>query len=211
MKHALNKIFNLSDIRYGWLLLISMGIFIASLYYGKMTPQITPTVEWMTYGSAFILAVVWGIFNYIDHIKVNANFKKYDHIEAYVENLLMSRDEKTELKAYLEDYAEDLASQGKTKEEAVKIAIEQFRIQEFTSLSKNNSLLNLPIHYYLIGYTLIAAMAVMLLQLLASTIFPDFFLLSAVEFTFFSYGIGFIGLFFLYKLMDVILSKKISD
>lgn len=210
MKQFLRKIFNLLDIRYSWILIISMGIFIASLYTSKINTQITPTIEWISYGSAFISAVIWGILNYIDHIKVSATYIKCDNIDAYVDNLMMSKDERAELKAYLEDYAKDLISQGKTKEEAVKTAINQFKVQEFTSLSKNSSLLNLPIHYYLFGYTLIAMIIGIILHFLTDIFLPQIFLLLSIEFMLFSYAIGFVGLFFLYKLMDVALLKKIE-
>lgn len=136
---------------------------------------------WATYGSAFFSAVIWGILNYIGHINVSAKYKKYDNIDAYVENLAMSGEEKTELKAYLADFAEDLASQGKMKEEAIKMAIDQFKVKEFTSLSKNGSLLDLPTHYYLVGYISIAAIAVIILQILTNTVFYGSFWLLAVE------------------------------
>lgn len=211
MKNSIKKVINLSAISYPWLLLISMLIFLASLYYGKQNPQITLIIEWITYGAAILSAVIWGILNYIDHIKLGANYRKYNDIEVYVNNLIMSKDERVELKTYLEDYSKDLMSQGKTKEESIKIAIDQFRVQEFTSISKNNSIINLPIHYYLIGYTMIAGIAAFILQILTNILFANSFWLLAIEFMFVSYGVGFIGLFFLYKLMDTVLSKKISN
>ncbi|MPN44938.1 hypothetical protein SDC9_192505 [bioreactor metagenome] len=149
--------------------------------------------------------------NYIAHIKVNANYKKYDDIKTYVDNLVMSKDDKLELMAYLEDFAADLSSQGKTKAEAVQIAINQFRVQEFSSISKNNSVLNLPIHYYLLGYVLVDIVLVVVLALLTNTVFHVYFWLSAFEFTLAAYGVGFLGLFFLYKIFDAAISKKINS
>lgn len=211
MKNILKKTFNLSDIKYSWLLLLSMVIFILSLYFEKISSSITPLTQWITYGSAFLSAVIWSVLNYIAHIKVNANYKKYDDIKTYVDNLVMSKDDKLELMAYLEDYAADLSSQGKTKAEAVQIAINQFRVQEFSSISKNNSVLNLPIHYYLIGYVLVDIALVIVLALLTNTVFHGYFWLSAFEFTLAAYGVGFLGLFFLYKLFDAAISKKINN
>lgn len=211
MKNILKKTFNLSDIKYSWLLLLSMVIFILSLYFEKISSSITPLTQWITYGSAFLSAVIWSVLNYIAHIKVNANYKKYDDIKTYVDNLVMSKDDKLELMAYLEDYAADLSSQGKTKAEAVQIAINQFRVQEFSSISKNNSVLNLPIHYYLIGYVLVDIALVIVLALLTNTIFHGYFWLSAFEFTLAAYGVGFLGLFFLYKVFDAAISKKINN
>lgn len=211
MKNILKKTFNLSDMKYSWLLLLSMVIFILSLYFEKLTSSITPLTQWVTYGSAFLSAVIWSVLNYIAHIKVNANYKKYDDIKTYVDNLVMSKDDKLELMAYLEDYATDLSSQGKTKAEAVQIAINQFRVQEFSSISKNNSVLNLPIHYYLIGYVLVDIALVIVLALLTNTVFHGYFWLSAFEFTLAAYGVGFLGLFFLYKVFDAAISKKINN
>ncbi|WP_017416559.1 hypothetical protein [Clostridium tunisiense] len=211
MKNILKKTFNLSDIKYSWLLLLSMVIFILSLYFEKISSSITPLTQWITYGSAFLSAVIWSVLNYIAHIKVNANYKKYDDIKTYVDNLVMSKDDKLELMAYLEDYAADLSSQGKTKAEAVQIAINQFRVQEFSSISKNNSVLNLPIHYYLIGYVLVDIALVIVLALLTNTVFHGYFWLSAFEFTLAAYGVGFLGLFFLYKVFDAAISKKINN
>lgn len=211
MKNILKKTFNLSDIKYSWLLLLSMVIFILSLYFEKISSSITPLTQWITYGSAFLSAVIWSVLNYIAHIKVNANYKKYDDIKTYVDNLVMSKDDKLELMAYLEDYAADLSSQGKTKAEAVQIAINQFRVQEFSSISKNNSVLNFPIHYYLIGYVLVDIALVIVLALLTNTIFHGYFWLSAFEFTLAAYGVGFLGLFFLYKVFDAAISKKINN
>ncbi|EQB87722.1 hypothetical protein J2Z44_001353 [Clostridium punense] len=211
MKNILKKTFNLSDIKYSWLLLLSMAVFILSLYFEKISISITPLTQWVTYGSAFLSAVIWSVLNYIAHIKVNANYKKYDDIKTYVDNLVMSKNDKLELMAYLEDFAADLSSQGKTKAEAVQIAINQFRVQEFSSISKNNSVLNLPIHYYLIGYVLVDITLVIVLALLANTVFHGYFWLSAFEFTLASYGVGFLGLFFLYKIFDAAISKKINS
>lgn len=206
MKNTLRKIFNLTDIKNSWLLIASMIIFLLSLYTEKVKGAIIPL-----YALAIVSAVIWGILNYINHIKVNANYKKFDNIETYVDNLVINKDEKLELKSYLEDFAADLISQGKTSKEAVQIAINQFRVQEFSSLSKNNSILNLPIHYYLIGYVLIDIALILILEFLRITILASSFWLSAIEFMFIVYGVGLIGLFFMYKMLDTVISKKLNE
>ncbi|MCD4840189.1 hypothetical protein LRS37_15240 [Neobacillus sedimentimangrovi] len=61
---------------------------------------------------------------------------------------------------------QDLVSHGETKEEATKKAIEQFKIKEFTSLSKNTMLFNLPAHYYLGGFTFVSVIVGLLLRVL---------------------------------------------
>jgi NADH:ubiquinone oxidoreductase subunit 6 (subunit J) len=80
MNVFVKKIFNLSDIRYSWLLLVSMLFFMFSLYYNKINPNISTMIELITYGGAVALAIVWSILNYIDHIKINVQFRKYDKI-----------------------------------------------------------------------------------------------------------------------------------
>jgi hypothetical protein len=206
MKNMLRKIFNLSDIKNSWLLIISMIIFLFSLHTEKIKSANMPL-----YALAILSAVIWGILNYINHIKVNANYKKFDDIETYVDNLVISKDEKLELKSYLEDFAADLISQGKTKAEAVQIVINQFRVQEFSSLSKNNSILNLPIHYYLLGYVFVDIALILILECLRITILTSSFWLSAIEFMLTTYGVGLIGLFFLYKMFDAVISKKLNE
>jgi len=211
MKHIFKKAFNLSDISYSGLLAASLVFFIGSLYYGKINTDMTPAMEWIVYSTPICIATVWGILNYIDHIKINARYKKFDNIDVYVDNLIMSRDEKLELKGYLEDYSTDLMNQGKPREEAVKTAIGQFAVQEFASVSKNSSIINLSIHYYLMGYAMIAFLAGLLLQMAAAVMLIQSFWVQAAKFMFLAYGIGFIALFFLYKLMDSILSKNINE
>lgn len=211
MKNILRKIFNLSDITYAWLLIVSMLTFIFSLYNEKFNPDTTPLIQWITYGSAILSAILWSILNYISHININSNYRKYNDIDSYVNNLVISKDEKLELKSYLNDFVSDLISQGKNKEEAITIAINQFKVKEFYSLSKNNPILNLPIHYYLIGYILVDIAIVVILLVLTNTILINSFLILSIEFMLVSYGIGFLGLFIIYRILDTIISKKLQD
>lgn len=208
MNSIIKKIFNLSDIRYSWLLVISMLFFIFSLYNNKINSDLTATVEYITYGTAVGLAFVWSILNYIDHIKVNVLLRKYDNIDIFVDNLVMNKQEKEDLKSYLNDFVKDLEENGKTKEEAIKTAIAQFQVQEFTSLSKSNGIFELPVHYYLIGYIIIFVVAIVIIGVFTGTILEDFFLLHAINFTLNLYCIGFLGLIFLYKLIDILVAKK---
>lgn len=209
MNIFIKKVFNLSDIRYSWLLFVSMLLFIFSLYYNKMNPKLSIIVELITYGGAAGLAIVWGILNYIDHIKINAKFKKYDNVDLFVENLVMNQEEKEDLKAYLNDFVDDLQQKGRTEDEAIKTAIAQFQIQEFALLSKNNGIFELPSHYYLLGYFCIIAVAIVVIGVFTNTIFGNSFLLKAMNFTLNLYAIGLICLLFLYKLIDKLIGEKI--
>lgn len=209
MNLLIKKVFNLSDIRYPWLLLISMLLFIFSLYNNKINPDISMIVELVTYGSAVIIAFVWSILNYIDHIKVNVLLRRYDTIDVFVDNLVMEKQEKEDLKSYLNDFVKDLEENGKTRDEAVKTAIAQFQVQEFTSLSKDNGIFELPVHYYLLGYIIIFAGLIILIGIFTNTILVNSFLLHAINFMLNLYAIGFLGLLLLYKLIDNLVTKKI--
>lgn len=210
MRVFLRKVFNLSDIRYPWVLLISMLLFVFSLYNNKINPDISTIVEWATYGTAIGGAFVWSILNYIDHLKISAIYRKNDNIEIYVESLAMNREEKEDLKEYLNDFVRDLEEGGMKREEAIKTAIGQFQVQEFLSLSKNKGIFELPTHYYLLGYVLIFVVIMIIIKVLTSTIFEDLFLFHAINFTLSLYTISFLGLLILYKLIDLIIEKKMT-
>lgn len=208
MKSLVKKIFSLSDIRYWWLLGISAILFIFSLYNNKINPEINTIIEWTTYGLAIGCAFVWSILNYVDHIKINSIFRKSSEIEDYVNSLAMNREEKEDLKEYLNDFVADLEEGGKTREEAVKIAIAQFQVQEFTSISKNSGILELPSHHYLIGYVIIYLVLALIIQIFLGTGISNSFWLHAISFTLILYVVAFLGLIVLYKLIDVLITKK---
>ncbi|MBT2218015.1 hypothetical protein KK120_19625 [Virgibacillus dakarensis] len=201
------KMFSLNDLKYGWLLLISIVTFTTTfyldLYYEPSKVQI---VALAGYGLAFIIATLWGAFNYIGHVRINVMYQKNNDIYSFVSQLTMSHEEKVELQAYLEDYIQDQVDHGKSKNEATKEAIEQFKIKEFNSLSKNTTLFNLHAHYYLGGFTFIAVIFGLITRLFY-LVSPTLFLM-VIECTFYVYGVAFVGLFFTYKLIDVVLFKK---
>lgn len=208
MNSFIRKMFHLSDLRYLWLLLLSMLLFILSLYNNKINPDINTSIEWLTYGSSIAFAFVWSILNYVDHIKINALYKKHDSIEAFVNNLAMKNQEKEDLMAYLKDFVNDLISNGKSKEEAVQIAISQFQVKEFTSISKNKELFELPKHYYLLGYVIIFVVLVILIQGITSIAFDNIFWLHAINFMLILYSVSFLGLLLVYRILDGMVAKK---
>lgn len=210
MKLWIKKIFNLSDIRYPWILLLSMILFMFSLYNNKVNPDINVRLKLLTYGTSIGCAFVWSILNYIDHIKVNAIYKRSDNIDSYVNSLIMKKDDKEDLKQYLNDFVQDLESNGKTRDEAVRTAISQFQVNEFTSLSKNTGIFDLPGHYYLIGYVLIFIFAIILTQVMINMGVGERFWLYAINFMLALYSLSFLGLLLLYKLIDNIVARKIA-
>ncbi|WP_050180465.1 hypothetical protein [Domibacillus robiginosus] len=210
MQHFVTKAFSLNDIKYSWLLLISIIIFGVSFYLDLyFIPAFVQITALLGYGGAFILAALWGALNYIGHIRINALYQKNHDIFAFVDQLALDHEEKLELQAYLEDYVHDQINNGKTKEDAAKEAISQFKVKEFSALSKNTMLFNLHAHYYLIGFSFLAFLAFFIL-LLAHTSSSSLFLLAGA-YTILAYGIGFAGLFFVYKVVDIILYKKLKD
>lgn len=210
MKHFIKKAFSLNDIKYSWLLLVSVIIFAVTLYldlyYVRAFVQMTALTG---YGLAFFLAAFWGAINYIGHIRINAMYQKNNDISAYVDQLALDYEEKIELQAYLEDYVQNQISKGKTNEDAAKEAISQFKVKEFSSLSKNTMIFNLHAHYYLGGYTVLALLIFLILILIYASFSSLAFLVGA--YTILVYRIGFTGLFFIYKLVDVILYKKFKS
>jgi hypothetical protein len=185
-------------------------LFILSLYNNKVNPEINSTIEWVTYGSSIGCAFVWSILNYVDHIKISALYKTSNDIDAYVSSLAMKREEKEDLKVYLNDFVTDLEANGKTKEEAIKAAISQFQVQEFTSLSKNGGILELPTHYYLLGYAVAFIVLNLIIQIFLGTGIINSFWLHAISFTSILYAVSFFGLIFLYKLIDILVTKNLK-
>lgn len=210
MKLWIKKAFNISDIRYPWLLLLSMILFVLSLYNNKVNPDINVGLEFLTYGTAVGCAFVWSVLNYVDHIKVNAIYKKSENIDSYVNSLIMTKNEKEDLKQYLNDFVNDLEANGKTKDEAVKTAISQFQVDEFTQLSKNTGIFVLPNHSYLIGYVVVFVLAIILTQVMISMGSGGRFWLYAINFMLELYSLAFLGLLLLYKLIDILFARKIT-
>lgn len=204
------KIFSLKDIKYPWILVISFIHFGISFYIDRIQSN-DPIWLIISYWIAFLIAVLWGAINYIGHIRMNAIYKKQDDILAYVNQLAMSKDDKLELQTYLEDYVQDLIRQGKTKEDATREAINQFKVKEFLSLSKNTSIFNLHAHYYLIGWTIVLAITFILICILGLMIESTTLIFLIIEVSLFVYSLGLFGMFFVYKLLDALIYRKLSE
>ena len=204
--NKLKRIYNLTDIRYPWLLLLSMVMFILSLCFHRLHPNIDSNMEIVIYGAGFAVALTWSILNYISHLKLNTIYKKHDDIAVFVEHMSMKKDEKIELIQYLNDFVKDLEEKGDTHENAVKKAISHFQVQEFTA-AQDDDLFEKPTHYYLLGYVSIFVGVILIIRCL-DIIFPVPFMLLAASFMLVLYSIAFFCLFFLYKLLDVLISKK---
>jgi len=205
----LSKMFSLSDIKYAWLLILSIVVCGTFFYVDRTSDPDDQILLSIGYSVSFALAVLWSGVNYIGHIRINAMYRKQNDIEAYVEQLAMSGEDKTELRNYLEDYAQDLMNQGKSREEATEEAISQFKVKELLSLSKNTSLFQLHAHYYLFGWAIAAFTLLLLLAVLNGIFLSSPLLLIIAETIFAAYGAAFIFLFFIYKMLDALLYQKL--
>ncbi len=201
----IKRIYNLADIKYPWLLLISMLAFIIALCFNRFYPDAFTKIEIVVYGAVFLVALLWSILNYAGHLQISAIYKKYDNIEAFIKSLSMSKEEKAELTEYLNDFIKDLEENGSTHEEAVKTAISHFQVKEFTQSQGN--IFETPIHYYLLGYVSIFVGLVIVIQCIDLIVSLPFIVL-AVSFMLMLFSAAFICLFFIYKLIDVMIAKK---
>ncbi|MFC5466015.1 permease prefix domain 1-containing protein [Lederbergia graminis] len=210
MSQYIWKIFSLRDIKYSWVLLSSSILFGITNFIDRLYSD-DPLWILISYWISFSIAVLWGALNYISHIRLNSMYKKQDDIRLYVNQLAMSQEDKLELQTYLEDYVQDLIQQGNSEEEAIRDAINQFKVKEFLSLSKNTMFFNLHAHYYLFGWMMVSIVAAILVWVLEATILPYPSMMLTIESIFIVYAIGLFGMFFLYKIIDVTIYKKFHD
>lgn len=204
--NKLKRFYQLSDIKYPWLLFLSMIAFVLALYFNRLYPDIYARLEIIIYGAVFAIALVWSILNYIGHLKINTIYKKHDNLEAFVERTSMNKEEKMELLQYLNDFVKDLEENGETHENAVKKAISHFQVQEFSEAQGGN-IFEMTTHYYLLGCASLFIGAALIIQILNMIISAPFIIMAAV-FMLYNYGVAFLCLFFLYKLIDNLISKK---
>ncbi|MEH7356620.1 hypothetical protein V7150_24220 [Neobacillus drentensis] len=210
MSQLIRKVFSLGDIKYSWILIQSAVLFGISNYTDRLFSN-DPIWVHAGYWISFVIAVLWGTLNYISHIRMNSLYKKQDDISLYVNQLAMSEEDKLELQIYLEDYVQDLIKQGNTEADATRAAINQFKIQEFLSLSKNTLLFNLHAHYYLIGWTIIFIIVSILVWLLEFSIIPYQSFTTTIVITLIVYATGLFGMFFLYKVIDAAIYQKFKE
>lgn len=186
-----------------------MIIFATTLYIDyKDHPSYTPFAILLCYGFAIVIAGMWSIINYINHIKIHAMYRKDHDLASFVERLAMDKDEKAELLAYMEDFKADLIEQGKSSEEAAKIALHHFTMQEFEKLAKDSTIFKLPAHYYLWGYTALLAV-VFIFTLILVNLWTSPVIMVVIEATSFAYAFGFATVFFMYKVIDMMIYKKL--
>lgn len=203
--NKIKRIYNLTDIKYPWLLLISMLAFIMALNFNRTYPDAFTRIEIVVYGAVFLVALLWSILNYIGHLQIGAIYKKYDNIEAFIERLTMSKEEKAELTEYLNDFVKDLEENGSAHEEAVKTAISHFQVKELTQSQGN--MFETPTQYYLLGYVSIFVALILVIQCVDLIVSLPFIVL-AVSFMLMLFSAAFICLFFIYKLIDVMIAEK---
>ncbi|MDP4097916.1 hypothetical protein OIN60_14160 [Paenibacillus sp. P96] len=211
MTNLSRKIFSLGEIRYAWILLLSIVICIVTFFSDE---HFNPDDQfWLSvsYYVSFTLAAVWSGANYVGHIRVNSLYHKQNDIPAYVAQLALNKEDKMELQNYLEDFAADLEHQGRSKKEAAKEAINQFKVKEFLSMSKHTRPFETHGHHYLMGYALLLLASVLLLAIIAQMIAPGILLLFIFQVVLAVYGVCFITLFMLYKVLDRFIYRKLKQ
>lgn len=204
--NIIKRVYSLSEIKYPSMLLLSMSAFIMSFCIGRYYRDLTPAAEAAMYGIGFAIALIWSILNYMGHLKLSRIYKKYDTIGTFVEYMTMEDDEKIELIQYLNDFVKDLEERGENHENAVKKAISHFQVQEFSEI-RGSDIFEKHSHYYLFGYVSIFLGAFLVISLLNAIVHITF-ILAAINLTLVIYGIGLFLLFFLYKLIDILMAKK---
>lgn len=203
--NKIRKVYRLADMKYPWLLLVSMLAFITALCFNRLFPESFTRIEIVIYSAVFLVALLWSILNYVGHLKRNAIYQNCDNLEAFINGLTMSKIEKTELSEYLNDFVKDLKENGSTHEEAIKTAISHFQVREFTQ--SQGSFFETSTHYYLLGYVSIFAAIIIVIQCIDLVVSLPFIFL-AVSFMLMLFSAAFICLFFAYKLIDVMIAKK---
>jgi len=203
--NKIKRIYSLTDIKYPWLLLVSMLGFIIALCFNRFYSEAFTRIEIVVYGAVFLFALLWSILNYVGHLQISTIYKIHDNIAAFVTRLTISKQEKAELTEYLNDFVKDLEENGSTHEEAVKTAISHFQVKEFTQSQGN--IFETPIHYYLLGYVSIFVGIIIVIQSIDLIVSLPFIVL-AVSFMLLLFSAAFICLFIIYKLIDVMIAKK---
>jgi len=203
--NKLKQLYRFSDIKYPWLLSLSIVAFVSSLYFNRSYPDSFTRIEIIVYSVVILIAILWSILNYMGNLKVNAIYKKYDDIEAFTKELSMSNEEKSDFLEYITDFVKDLEQNGSTHEEAVKIAISNFQVQEFAESTSN--IFVKSTHSYLLGCVSVFVGLVIIIQLVDMIVSLPF-IIMAVSFTLALFSIAFISLFCIYKFIDLIIAKK---
>lgn len=202
---CIKKCFRFQEIKYPWVLLVSMILFVAMLFVNRLFPQDFAKIENVAYGIVCLTALLWALLNYHAHLKAYALCGEHNSVEGFLEQLCLSREEKEELAEYLNDFVSDLESSGNTHAQAVSQAIGQFQVKEFIQ----GNALQTGSQYYLLGYRLLFTVISFIIEVL-KLLFPLPFFLSAFSFMFVCFGVGLIGLFFVYKLTDMLLKKRMQ-
>ncbi|MGF7029159.1 hypothetical protein J2T17_000064 [Paenibacillus mucilaginosus] len=209
MDNLLRKIFSLRELRYGFLLCFSIVICVVTFYIDeKMNPSDQMWLS-ISYYISFTIAAIWCGTNYFAQIRMNQFFRRQNDIGAYINQLALSGEDKLELQNYLEDYATDLEQHGRTREEAAKEAIDQFRVREFLSMSKHSKLFETHGHHYLLGYAALMLSGALVLALIDRLSSPSIFFKIFIS-VLSVYGVSFLIVYVMYKVLDQFIYEKIK-
>lgn len=193
-----------------WLFVLIASILICGYSFYRDRASGAEDPQWLAAGYAisFGLALVWSLLNYVSRIRLNNLYRKHSGIEAYVDQLAMSEDDKLELRNYLEDFAQDLASQGRTQQEAEAEALSHFRIKEWMSASDRSSLFSFQSHSYLWIWAAGAYVLAVVLAIADIVFKLDTVWTLIVTTLLAAYGTAWIALVYVYKLADAWIERQ---
>lgn len=209
MDNWVRKLFSLGELRYGFLLLLSIVICVLTFYIDE---RVNPSDQfWLSiaYYLSFTLAAIWCGMNYVAQIRMNQLYRRQNDIDAYVKQLALSGEDQLELRNYLEDYAADLEQQGKTREEAAQEAINQFRVKEFLSMSKHTRLFETHGHHYVLGYAAILLAGALVTDLIG-VVWEGHWIVYMGTTVLAVYGVSLILVYVLYKILDRLIYERIK-
>lgn len=209
MSNLTRKLFSLGDLRYGLLLLLSVGICSVTYYIDEHINPMDQLWLSISYYVSFTIAALWSVANYVGHIRMNNMYSKQHDIRAYVDQLALSREDKLELFNYLEDYAADLKQQGMSEERASKEAIDQFRVREFLSMSKHAKPFESHEHHYLLGYSILSLIMAVVCAAIGILETPLSLYMMIAETVLFVYGVCLGLLYVFYKVLDRVIYERL--
>ena len=159
----------------------------------------------LVYGAVILVALLWGILNYTGQLQRSAMCGRFESVEAFTCKLPMTVQDREDLTEYLNDFVKDLEENGKSHQDAVETAIGQFQIREITR--SEGGLIESKPHYYLVGSAVICLGIALVIEWVNLAVHLPFPIL-AMSFMLVCYGLGFAGLFLIYRLADIVISSK---
>lgn len=192
------------ELRYRKVLWLSILLFYTSLVADMfINPSKNDSLCLFGYIIAILLAALWSILNYIDHLRINPLYKEYTTITEFIKALSLPKEEKLEIQQMMVDYVTDQVSQNVDELTATKTIIQQFKTSE---LENEQHFFYFHTNHYLLKLATGMTISAVLLYLVKDYVLPtDTLLLTGLTGTLFCYGIGLYLAYLMYQLLNKIL------